>query len=440
MSRLDPYTPHSGASELRVTHYDLELDYDIVPNVLRARAVLHARVTEDCAALSLDLAGLTVERVAINGRPSAFRQSKTTLTVRARERFVVDEPLTLEILYSGMPRPVSGPWGEIGWEELTDGVLVAGQPVGAATWFPCNDHPSRKATLRITVLVDSEYTAICNGDLVSVESRGERSAWTWESRVPLATYLATVQIGRYRRGPVSSGGHAPSRVPLTLACGEHLWSRAQRVLAMQHAMMAAFERWFGPYPFNGYAVVVTDDELEIPLESQPLSIFGPNHLSESWESERLIAHEMAHQWFGNSLTPRSWCDIWLNEGFAHYAEWLWSEASGRVTAHECAVAAHAELSRMRQKLVLTDPGPKKMFDDRIYVRGALTLHALRLSVGDRTFFEILQRWTAHNRYGNVTTESFLELASEISERPVAPVLHHWLFEKTLPALPNAGVS
>ena len=435
MRYLDPYTPRSGTSEVRVNHYDLALDYDIQPNTLRARAVLDARVLEDCPALSLDLEGLTVERVLVNGQLSSFKHSKHKVVVEAREGFFVNEALTVEIHYAGTPSPASGAWGDIGWEELSDGVLVAGQPVGAATWFPCNDHPSQKATFRVSVLVDSDYTAISNGDLVAVDRHGDRTAWTWESREPVATYLATVQMGQYRRGPVEPGRYPPSRVPLTLACGEHLWAQAQDVLAKEHAMMAVFEQRFGAYPFDCYGVVVTDDELEIPLESQPLSIFGPNHMTESWESERLIAHEMAHQWFGNSVTPASWSDIWLNEGFAHYAEWLWSEASGRHPAHAQAREAYAELSASKQKLVIGDPGPKKMFDDRVYVRGALTLHTLRMSVGDQTFFTILQRWTAQNRCGNVTTAEFLALASEVSGRAVEPLLHEWLFEKKLPALP-----
>lgn len=435
MTQLDSYTPHSGSSAVHVGHYDLSLDYDIEPNTLRARAVLEARVLESCSALSLDLAGLTVDRVLVNGRSVSFEQAKSKLVVHAGDGFVAGESLTLEIHYAGTPSPASGAWGEIGWEELSDGVLVAGQPVGAATWFPCNDHPSQKATFRVRVLVDSDYTAISNGDLVSVDPQGARTEWTWESREPVATYLATMQMGQYRRGPVDSGPYRPSRVPLTLACGEHLWSQAQRVLAKQHAMMAAFEQHFGAYPFGSYGVVVTDDELEIPLESQPLSIFGCNHLTESWESERLIAHELAHQWFGNSVTPASWSNIWLNEGFAHYAEWVWSEASGRRSAHDQAVEAHAELADSKQKVVIADPGPKKMFDDRVYVRGALTLHALRMHVGERAFFTIVQRWTAQNRCGNVTTAQFLALASEVSGGPVEPVLHDWLFEKKLPALP-----
>lgn len=435
MSQLDPYTPDSGTSEVRVTHYDVDLDYDIVPNTLRARAVLSAHVLEPCGEVSLDLVGLTVTRVLVNGRDHSFTQSKAKLMIAVPHGLSEADALTVEIHYSGTPQPTSGTWGDIGWEELSDGVLVAGQPTGAATWFPCNDHPSQKATFRVSVLVDSDYTALSNGALTDVRRMGGRTRWTWESREPVATYLATVQVGQYRRGPVESGPYPPSRVPLELACGKHQWREAQRAFSAQHAMMGVFERCFGPYPFDSYTVVVTDDELEIPLESQPLSVFGANHVSGEWDAERLVAHELAHQWFGNSLTPRSWSEIWLNEGFAHYAEWLWSEGSGRPTAHEHAVRQHADLAERKQKLVIADPGPKKMFDDRVYVRGALTLHALRLHAGDADFFQVLRQWTARNHCGNVSTAEFLALASEVCGYGVEPVLHDWLFEKKLPPLP-----
>ena len=147
-------------------------------------------------------------------------------------------------------------------------------------------------------------------------------------------------------------------------------------------MLELFTRLFGDYPFAGYTVVVTEDELEIPLESQGLSTFGSNFLSTEWHAERLIAHEMSHQWFGNSLTLGSWRDIWLHEGFACYCEWLWSEESGKETAHERARRALASGSTTTTRTsLLGDPGPELMFDDRVYKRGALLLHALRLTRG-----------------------------------------------------------
>ena len=210
--------------------------------------------------------------------------------------------------------------------------------------------------------------------------------------------------------------------------------RPSTTSARQSEMLALFSERFGPYPFPSYTVVVTDDDLEIPLEAQGLSVFGANHMDGHRGSERLVAHELAHQWFGNSLTIGLWKDIWLHEGFAAYSEWIWSEASGGRSADEQARAAHTRLSGLPQDLVIGDPGPHGMFDDRLYKRGALTVHALRRYLGDEMFFTVLRTWTARYRHGTVSTEEFLVCAEEVSGRPMAGLLHHWLYEAALPAL------
>ena len=191
-------------------------------------------------------------------------------------------------------------------------------------------------------------------------------------------------------------------------------------------MMAFFESVFGDYPFDDYTVVVTDDPLEIPLESQSLSTFGRNFASADWDCVRLVAHELAHQWFGNAVTLREWKDIWLHEGFACYAEWLWSEESGRESADEQAAHHHDKLADLDQDLLLADPGPALMFDDRVYKRGALLLHALRATVGDKDFFEILQTWVSRFAGGNADTADFEALAAEVSGESLEPLFDAWL--------------
>jgi aminopeptidase N len=193
---------------------------------------------------------------------------------------------------------------------------------------------------------------------------------------------------------------------------------------------------FGPYPFPDYGVVVVDDALDIPLEAHGLSIFGANHVDGQRGSERLIAHELAHQWFGNSLTVAEWRHIWLNEGFAKYSEWLWSEVSGGRPARAHAARSWAIVAALPQDLRLADPGVRRMFDERVYERGALTVHALRSALGDEAFFALLRDWTAVHRNSTVTTAQFEETARRHAPRSLDDLFTAWLYEPRLPALPD----
>jgi aminopeptidase N len=206
----------------------------------------------------------------------------------------------------------------------------------------------------------------------------------------------------------------------------------------QAEMLDVFSRLFGPYPFPAYTVVVTADDLEIPLESQSLSTFGRNLVRGDWDATRLVAHELSHQWFGNAVTLARWSDIWLHEGFACYAEWLWSEESGDESTEARARHHWQRLAELPQDVVLRDPGPAQMFDDRVYKRGALTLHALRHAVGDQAFFALLPRWVAEFRGGSVTTEDFLAFAGTHTGVDVKALLGPWLEDRALPPFPSGS--
>ncbi|MEE2569514.1 M1 family metallopeptidase [Pseudarthrobacter sp. J64] len=443
----DPYMPEQGTDAYRVGLYDLDLDYRLASNKLTARAVLHARALRASSAIVLDFTGLRTVKVLFNGRkPSRFSQRAGQLVVVPAQPLAAHEDFTLDIRYEGNPAPRRGLWGEVGWEELTDGVLVAGQPNGAPSWFPCNDHPRHKSRFRISITTDDNYRAVSNGRLVARTRKSSRETWTYEQHEPMATYLATVQIGRYALMPLvaavgQSGPAASDQAPViqNVAVSPELAAQARVGLARQDDMMRTFERCFGPYPFPEYTVVVADDDLEIPLEAQSLSILGRNHLSQDWESQRLIAHELAHQWFGNSLTLASWHDIWLHEGFACYAEWIWSGESGGPSVEARAYAAWRKLSNGVHDLIIGDPGPELMFDDRVYKRGALALHALRVRSGDVAFFALLHEWTRTHAYGSVTTADFILAADHATGLDCEQLLHPWLLEEKLPEFPVPGL-
>ena len=432
MSRDDDYFPQYGDRGYDVLRYDLRLDYRVEGNRLEGRAELLAVAREESRVLALDLHHLRVTKVRADVvRATKFTVRRGKLLVTLDRALLPGEEVRVTVSYDGRPRPVGKGEDAMGWEELTDGVLVAGQTNGAPTWFPCNDRPDNKSSYRFEVTVPSAYHVAANGELTSCTRGAGTTTWVYEQPEPMATYLATLQIGRYVVRDVPG-----SPVPLRAVLSEENLARFDRGFGRQAEMMRFFVDTFGPYPFASYAVVVTDDPLEIPLEAQTLSVFGSNFLSDEWDSVRLVAHELAHQWFGNSVTLSAWRDIWLHEGFACYAEWLWSEASGGPTAREHAEQQWRRLEELPQDLLLGDPGADAMFDDRVYKRGALLLHALRATVGDEHFFTTLREWARRNRHGSVTTEDFVTLCDEVSGNALGPFFSRWLEELGLPELPD----
>ena len=429
---IDPYLPNTGNFGYRVSRYELELEYKVTINRLAGAATITAVTLAALKTFTLDLSSaLGVAKVTVNGRrPASYRSTAGKLHITLASALPTGAAMQIHVRYGGSPKPNHTIWGDVGFEELTNGVLVAGQPNGASSWFPCDDHPTSKASYRIQISTETPYRAIANGDLISRRVKAGMTTWTFELAEPTSTYLITLQIGDY-------GLRKLPKAPVTMQAvlPERLDRAFDQTFARQPQMMKLFTRLFGPYPLStGYTVVVTDDSLEIPLEAQGISIFGSNHCDGTRRSERLIAHELAHQWFGNSVTVRRWRDIWLHEGFACYAEWLWSQEAGGPSTDELARQYYRRLTDSRQDLLLADPGPRDMFDDRVYKRGALTLHALRGVLGDQNFFDLLREWTTRYRHATVVTDDFTGLAANYAQTSLRGLWDAWLYSTPVPPL------
>ncbi|MYS24897.1 Peptidase family M1 [Streptomyces sp. DvalAA-14] len=437
----DPYFPASGDPCYRVHRYELAVDYRPVSNRLKGTARLSAVAGRDpLREFCLDLAaGFRLGGVVVDGRDAHWTHRAGKLRIRPAKPLEPGAAFTAEVRYTGNPKPVGSQWGGLGWEELTDGALVASQPVGAPSWYPCNDRPADKASYQVAVTAPSSYTVVVGGRLIARTTRASSTTWVYEQPAPTSSYLVTVSIGRYQS--VRLTGRAsrfdPRRpVPQTAYVPARLLAEFGTDFGRQPQMMEFFEDVFGAYPFEEYAVVVADEELDVPVEAQGMATFGVNHLGGRRHSERLVAHELAHQWFGNSVSIADWRHIWLNEGFAKYAEWLWSEHAGGATATEHAADAYTRLARQRQDLRLDDPGRRLMFDDRLYERGGLAVHALRVALGEGAFFRMIKGWTVIHRHGVVTTDSLAAHAQQYTMLPLDGVFEAWLRNPALPPLPT----
>ncbi|WP_269857181.1 M1 family metallopeptidase [Streptomyces sp. RPT161] len=430
------YFPNHGDPGFHVAEYDLRLTYRPATRTLDGVARVTATADAAGEGFGLDLSStLTVSAVSVDGATAQFRHRRGKLRVTPVSPLSAGRRFVCEVRYSGRPKPLRTPFGEIGWDYTTGsptGVLVASQPLGAPSWFPCNDQPGDKAAYRIAVTVPESYQVVANGELTDRTAvPGAGTTWTYQHAGPMASYLATLNIGRFVF-TTQEGGPVPIRnaYPMRLAAAfDHDFGR-------QPQMMRLFQDLFGPYPFEVYGSVVVDAELDEPVENQTFSLFGVNHVDGRRGSEHLVAHELAHHWFGNSVSLVEWRHIWLNEGFATYCEWLWSEHSGGASADRLAARNWADLADDGQRLRIGDPGPDRIFDDRVYSRGACTLHALRTTIGDEAFFATLRAWAAEYRHGNAATGEFIALAERHGHRKLDDLFRPWLYEKRLPPLPQ----
>ncbi|GIH25429.1 metallopeptidase [Acrocarpospora phusangensis] len=426
----DPYFPGDGNGGYDVGHYSLTLAYEPKSKHLSGTAAIDAKAVQDLSQFNLDLHGFTVSSVNVNGAPARFQRKGDELTVFTNLKDKA--AFKVAVAYAGTPDPVreSPNLGSYGFIPTADGSFVTSEPNGAKTWFPGNDHPADKATFDFRLTVPAGVTAIANGELAGApQTKDGKTTFVWRETNPMTTYLATMTTGKFAvRTGVSKSG-----IPVYAATDPRFNGILNNLYEQSSKITDYWATVFGPYPFKSTGGVVDDYAAGYALENQTKPIYG------GFEPDPgIIAHELAHQWFGNSLSIRRWRDLWLNEGFATYAEWLWSEHSGHGTAQQSFNDAYAGATDEIWKYPPGETRPNDLFNASVYVRGGMTLHALRLAIGDADFFALIKKWAADNRYGNVTTDQFIALAEKISGKQLDGLFDAWLFKPAKPSKPSAG--
>jgi aminopeptidase N len=434
-SSLDPYFPGHGAGGFLVNRYTLDLAYSQSIGRVAGTATIRVLPYTALSGLSLDLAaGMNVVSVRANGVTARFSRLGDKLRVQPARPLPSGQMATLDIAYAGAPGPVAVTGvGQVGWQPIGSGVGVLSLPTGAPTWFPCADAPSLKAAYSISVTVPTGLSVLANGRLMSKTPQDFGTRWTYQHNGPMAPYLATVQIGDFTVRETTG----PSGVQIRNAYPAALAGSANIDLGRQSQMLTTFASLFGPYPFDVYGTAVVDAALPDGLYgTQTLGLLSASMIDGKRTHEALVARGLALQWFGGSVSVDTWRDIWLSSGFALYAQWVWSEKSGGALADVSARAAMKQLAGLGQALILADPGADRILDPRVALRGACFLHALRLSMGDQTFFQLLRVWCNRNQSGAAQTGDFVGLVPQVyTGQDLTQFMVSWLDKAPLPQLP-----
>jgi aminopeptidase N len=427
----DSYFPQLGNGGFDARHYTLDVAYNPDTDRLDGRTTLTARATQNLSSFDLDLQKLEVTKVQVNGRQAEFTRTGDELRITPKDALRKGRDFTVTVTYGGVPEPLNGPivfGSDYGWMKTTDGVFVACEPNAASTWFPSSDHPSDKATYDIRIKAPKGLTGVSNGRLVSTYDKGDSTYTHWRESKPMATYLATATIGKFD----VKTGTTPGGTPIYVAIDPVLAnSNSVDVYAVTAAATDYWSQVFGPYPFEETGAIVDDmPEAGFSLEVQSKPAYS------AVRSESTIVHELSHQWFGDSVSVAHWKDIWLNEGFATYAQWLWAEHQGTRSAHDSFLAGYNSrpADAAFWQITVADPQRDTMFSSAVYQRGAMTLQMLRERIGDTAFFKLLPTWTKLHRYGNASTAEFIKLAEKISGQQLDDLFQTWLYTTGKPTL------
>src|ERR1700760_2959960 len=421
----EPFFPRSGNRGYNAKHYDVSLGYQPRSGQLTARDVVEARATSGLRRFSLDLDGLKVTSVSVDGEAAEYSRGRGKVKIVPAKPVPKGEGFAVELRYQGQPRKVTDPDGSTeGWYRTKDGAAGVGEPVGTAAWLACNNAPRDKASFDIQITVPAGVKAMSNGRLVSRQKVDRRVRWSWSEPAPMATYLALVDIGD---GKLVQG--QIGRLPTWTLIDPRLLKKSKAAIDSLPEIIPFETKIYGPYPFAAAGSVVDVASLHYALETQtrPIYAFAPDRTT--------VVHETAHQWFGDSVSLERWPNIWLNEGFATWTQWYFAEQHGGRTAQ----SVFAELYRRPASQTgfwnppSGHPGQaRNLYAVSTYVRGAMTLQALRDKIGTHDLLRIMRTWATEHRYGHGDIEEFIALANKVSGEHLRGFFRRWLFQRGKP--------
>ena len=426
----DPYWPLDGNGGIDVTSYAISNRYAFAEKRLSGRTTVRLRATSDLSSFSLDFL-LEVKGVTVDGARAAFTKTDGghELRITPPEPFAAGSEHAVVVTYADRPGTHSYA-GERNWLASPREVVTMNEPHMAPWWFPANDHPLDKAVVDVRIRVPKGREVISNGELKGRRTGARSTTWHWRADEPMAPYLAFFAAGDFT---IARGRHQglPWLVAVSQRLGEQDQKASMRLMRKTPAVIAGLEKDLGDYPFSVVGGLTTGLDVGFALENQT----RPTYPAVGGSYTSLVVHELAHQWFGDDVAVARWSDIWLNEGFATFMEWRWTETHGgrsgdaTLRSYYDNVAAGSDF----WSVVVGDPGADKVFDNAVYGRGAMALQALRNRVGDQVFWRVLRTWLREQRGGNGSSAEFEQTAARVSGQDLTAFFDAWLRTPSKPA-------
>ena len=373
--------------------------------------------------LLFDFAGLQLDSVFIDSEKVSFGREGELVTIYSHTTIMAGDTQTVTFYYQGQPQK--------GLYFRTNAynepmVYSHNEPYDAHYWFPCKDEPADKATSSTSITVPSPMSVLSNGALIGQSNAGPgRTLYAWQESYPIATYLISIAAGTYQIA--SDQFQWESRMlPLQYWVYPPDLDRGLKALTFTKDMLGFFSEFIGDYPFLSEKYAMSEVPLReaAAMENQTATTMGDFVM----DNEGIIAHELAHQWWGDALTPETFVDIWLNEGFASYFDALYTEYKYGVKAYKQHMDTYKSKMNSDGSLPypIYNPPEKYLFGNSVYFKGAWVLHMLRFEVGDATFKEIIRAYYEEYDHVNVITENFVQVTEKITGRPFSLFFNQWL--------------
>jgi aminopeptidase N len=455
----DRLNPSIGNGGYDVQDYDLRLRYATADpgQALQGDETITALATQGLSQFNLDFGGKSIGAVAVNGAAAKFKRTGEELIVTPAHPISNGATFTVVITnFTAAPTKITRAGDTTAFFSIPDGSALSPQPYDAHLVYPCNDHPRDKATFTFTIDVPEGRTAIANGTETGHATSNGRTVWTYRMNHPMATELTQIAVGDWDLSLTVQHGDVAIRDATTPATK----AAVQPALDLAESQLDWMAARVGPYPFDTYGTLIVDapHPLTAGLETQTISTVRYSLFTEwgrdVWEPG--FVHELAHMWFGDSVSPYSWSDVWLNEGHAVWYEVNYAEEHGYLvgdteggfpdpqgyaTLDELMRAVYAHGDEWRKQwgpvALPTSGSVDKLYTQQIYYGGAVVLYALRQKIGNAAFDQVERTWVRRYRDGVATTDDFIALAAQVSgDASVTPFLRDWLFGDKTPPMPG----